>query len=1130
MSSSGAISKPKPISQSSMHVSSSAPVRPPGSSPSVSPQISSLPPSPYSPQSVQSLHTPSTLTSNSNPSESKKGFSLKNIFKSSTVYVPAQSQASLIPPSSSAFADMFPDLKNAPRALKPSGDDEEAPKHFTITVHSFTESKSIDVQPSSDGFMIRFEIYRAFNIPYSQLQQGNFTLFNSKHFGASATELTDLDLYDVCRQTHVPNLILIPAERKKSGSSKSSVENAPDSSLPGHISNLSTGINHIRAKPQLAPLTIGSPSPPQHAASTPLFRATPIKEQLPLIQRKIVETPTTSSPTSYGCDEEIPDPNQTKSTSENIFESIPTNSSPTSYDNFPQEPPLPPLPPAEIERQKSLPSPPQSVSHPPKKLLKRATRITNDLRFNSPTTSSPTTSQHTHQLRHTAKYENLKANIKVFGIRPSPRKIIDNLTQYFPEIVLVSDVEQDADEDDVITDLPTEKLHRPASANAVLMKRETVKLLREHSIRHQHQTLGRSFGRKVTRMTAVVNALNAVTLEKRVMTSVVSDSLERRKLGASSPLGSLERPPKRPLPTRLIFESPANTLSRLGKTVVTVADGDCDTDAIAYADGEDDTPADLEYENIEASEENLEDASVPTEPVFVISADEVLSDSEEYHKVPLADDFSDRSGAALWAIPRRLVSVDWKRKLSKLGASGGLFVSVDSSSGSDDSGAIGKAISETEQVGTILDEAASGVESDGESPHPKESEAVIDALLPPILSIGRRSRANSTWKGYRVVCESPSTDAIMDSHIPDTDHDTSTSQPSTPSNPSIDASTTIASVPDVLLSPTESIAESWGSPNHIAWTKGQMIGQGSFGKVYFGVNLTNQELMAVKQVQLVPLKVGAGPALVNRNKKLLDALHVEISLLQELNHQNVVNYLGFDVQENLVSVFLEYIDGGSLASILSRFGKFNYEMAQSFTCQILCGLEYLHERCIIHRDIKGANILVNHKGVVKIADFGISKKNDLKYQPNARLSLQGTVYWMAPEVMQSQGGYSAKVDIWSLGCVVYEMLEGHHPWAGYNEMQIMWKVGREHSAPMLTSGLREDVKVFLESCFETVPEKRPTATELLSWPFADVDPADFDFKNWLETAEAYRNSMVLDEDDSDDDSDAYSSSIDSDSE
>ncbi|KAJ3010108.1 UNVERIFIED_CONTAM: hypothetical protein HDU68_002326 [Siphonaria sp. JEL0065] len=1119
MSSSGAISKPKPISQSSMHVSPSAPIRAPGSSPAASPRTSSLPPSPYSSQSVQSLHTPST--SNSNPSESKKGFSLKSIFKSSTVHVPTQPQQSLIPPSSSAFADMFPDLKNAPRALKPSGDDEEAPKHFIITVHSFTESKTIDIQPSSDGFMIRFEIYRTFNIPYSQMQQGSFTLFNSKHFGASASELTDLDLYDVCRQTHVPNLILIPAERKKSGSRKSSAETTRDSPLPGHIS----GINHMRAKPKLAPLTIGSPSPQQHAASTPIFRVTPVTEQLPLVQRKIVETPTTSSPTSYGFDAEIPLPNQVKLPSENAFVGVPVNSSPTSYDNHPEEPPLPPLPPAEIERQKSLPSPPLSPSRPPnQKLLKRATRITNDFRFNSPTTSSPTTSQHTHQLRHTAKYENLKANIKVFGIRPSPSKIIDNLTQYFPEIVLINDSDQNTEEQGFLADLPSEKLHRPVSANAVLMKRENVKLLREHSIRHQNQTLGRSFGRKVTRMTAVVNALNVVALEKRGKNSVGSvavDSLERRKLGASplvAHLGSLERPPKPPLPSRLIFESPATTLSRLGQTVVTAVDADADAAA------ENNASADLEYEDIEVIDENLANISVPTEPADVESADDVLFDSEEYHKIPLADEFNDRSGATLWAIPRRLVSVDWKRKLSKLGASGGLFVSVDSSSGSDDSGAIGESILDINQVDATLDGAASGPESDGESPYPKESEAVIDALLPPILSIGRRSRANSTWKGYRVVYESPSTDVTMDSHIPDTDHDTSSSQPST------DGSATIARVPDGLLSPTESIAESWGLPNHIAWTKGQMIGQGSFGKVYFGVNLTNQELMAVKQVQLVPLKVGAGPALVNRNKKLLDALHVEISLLQELNHQNVVNYLGFDVQENLVSVFLEYVDGGSLASILSRFGKFNYEMAQSFTCQILCGLEYLHERCIIHRDIKGANILVNYKGVVKIADFGISKKNDLKYQPNARLSLQGTVYWMAPEVMQSQGGYSAKVDIWSLGCVVYEMLEGHHPWAGYNEMQIMWKVGREHSAPMLTSGLREDVKVFLESCFETVPEKRPTATELLSWPFANVDPADFDFKNWLETAEEHRNAMVLDEDDSDDDSDAYSSSIDTDSE
>ncbi|KAI8615047.1 MEK kinase, partial [Chytriomyces sp. MP71] len=279
--------------------------------------------------------------------------------------------------------------------------------------------------------------------------------------------------------------------------------------------------------------------------------------------------------------------------------------------------------------------------------------------------------------------------------------------------------------------------------------------------------------------------------------------------------------------------------------------------------------------------------------------------------------------------------------------------------------------------------------------------------------------------------------------------------------------------------------------------RGNMIGQGSFGAVYFGVNLATNELIAVKQVQLVPLKAkhGKPSPSSSRVQKMVEALSVEISLLRELSHEHVVRYLGFDVVDHVVSVFLEYVDGGSLASMLSRYGRFEYGLAQSVTNQMLSGLEYLHDRCIIHRDIKGANILVNKLGVVKIADFGISKKNEYKYQTNSRMSVQGTVFWMAPEVMTNKGGgYSAKVDIWSLGCVVYEMLQGHHPWQNLNEMQIMWKVGMEKAAPPVPDNCREDAKEFLARCFVVEPESRPTARELFSCIFPSVDPAEFDFK------------------------------------
>jgi serine/threonine protein kinase len=110
---------------------------------------------------------------------------------------------------------------------------------------------------------------------------------------------------------------------------------------------------------------------------------------------------------------------------------------------------------------------------------------------------------------------------------------------------------------------------------------------------------------------------------------------------------------------------------------------------------------------------------------------------------------------------------------------------------------------------------------------------------------------------------------------------------------------------------------------------------------------------------------------------------------------------------------LEYVSGGSIATCLKKFGKFEDPLTQSMLKQILCGLEYLHDMSVIHRDIKGANILIDSNGVAKISDFGISKRNEYReaYHRVTRMSMQGSIYWMAPEVAQGKG-YSAKVDIW----------------------------------------------------------------------------------------------------------------------
>ena len=136
----------------------------------------------------------------------------------------------------------------------------------------------------------------------------------------------------------------------------------------------------------------------------------------------------------------------------------------------------------------------------------------------------------------------------------------------------------------------------------------------------------------------------------------------------------------------------------------------------------------------------------------------------------------------------------------------------------------------------------------------------------------------------------------------------------------------------------------------------------------------------------------------------INALESEVEVLKTFNHPNIVRYLGTERSPDALNIFLEYAAGGSVASMLSKFGPFEETLIRVFTRQILKGLEFLHRRKTAHRDIKGGNILVDHQGIVKLADFGASKRIETLATLNSGLkSLKGTPYWMAPEVIKQTG-------------------------------------------------------------------------------------------------------------------------------
>ncbi|EKG10456.1 hypothetical protein MPH_12314 [Macrophomina phaseolina MS6] len=271
------------------------------------------------------------------------------------------------------------------------------------------------------------------------------------------------------------------------------------------------------------------------------------------------------------------------------------------------------------------------------------------------------------------------------------------------------------------------------------------------------------------------------------------------------------------------------------------------------------------------------------------------------------------------------------------------------------------------------------------------------------------------------------------------------------------------------------------------WMKGQLIGKGTFGKVYLGMNMTTGELIAVKQVEVKPNEDK------ERMKELVKALDIEIDTMQHLDHPNIVQYLGCERKDFSISIFLEYIPGGSIGSCLRKHGKFEEAVVSSLTRQTLSGLAYLHREGILHRDLKADNILLDLDGTCKISDFGISKKSDNIYGNDITNSMQGSVFWMAPEVIRSQGqGYSAKVDIWSLGCVVLEMFAGRRPWSKEEAIGAIYKLGSLNQAPPIPDDVSQNISPaaisFMYDCFTIDPADRPTAETLLRAPFCFFDP------------------------------------------
>ncbi|KAJ8080046.1 mitogen-activated protein kinase kinase kinase [Marasmius tenuissimus] len=272
------------------------------------------------------------------------------------------------------------------------------------------------------------------------------------------------------------------------------------------------------------------------------------------------------------------------------------------------------------------------------------------------------------------------------------------------------------------------------------------------------------------------------------------------------------------------------------------------------------------------------------------------------------------------------------------------------------------------------------------------------------------------------------------------------------------------------------------------WVRGEIIGEGPYGRTYLALNATTGELMVVKQMEIHRPQI-------RKRTEATKAFRFESTTLKDLDHPNIIQYLGFEESTTDLSIFLEYFPSDSVGSVLLEHGKLSESVIASFAAQILSGLGYLHLKGILHGNLMPENILVDMSGVCKISGWSTRTSRCPARSNGANVPItpvEDSVFWMAPEMLEPpEKGYDFKVDIWSLGCVVLEMLTGTRPWSSSGTLVVFGKVSRERTPPPLPEGvvLSELADDFLRrKCFAGNPNERPTASELMEHEYLELPP------------------------------------------
>lgn len=269
------------------------------------------------------------------------------------------------------------------------------------------------------------------------------------------------------------------------------------------------------------------------------------------------------------------------------------------------------------------------------------------------------------------------------------------------------------------------------------------------------------------------------------------------------------------------------------------------------------------------------------------------------------------------------------------------------------------------------------------------------------------------------------------------------------------------------------------------------LGEGSYGSVYKALHKESGQVLAIKQV---PVDTD------------LQEIIKEISIMQQCDSPYVVKYYGSYFKNTDLWIVMEYCGAGSVSDIMRlRKKTLSEEEIATILSDTLKGLEYLHLRRKIHRDIKAGNILLNSEGHAKLADFGVA--GQLTDTMAKRNTVIGTPFWMAPEVIQ-EIGYDCVADIWSLGITALEMAEGKPPYGDIHPMRAIFMIPTKPPPSFREPDKWSSEFIdFVSGCLVKNPEERATATDLLNHVFIGNAKAPNILSNMIQEAHEIRENQ-----------------------